>query len=126
MTFLLRSNATRRRRSCGLSGVFVVVFLSAVVPARAQTSDGATLFAKNCTICHTTATDARAPSIDALHQLAPEAVVYALTGGAMRYQGLSLSGTDRAALAEYLTGRKPETAAKTASMTRCTSGSWFS
>jgi len=41
----------------------------------------------------------------------------ALTGGAMRYQGLSLSGAERRAVAEFLSGRPAGTAAASAPWT---------
>jgi polyvinyl alcohol dehydrogenase (cytochrome) len=36
----------------------------------------------------------------------PQAILDALTAGSMKYQGLALSGEERRAIAEYLTGRK--------------------
>ena len=106
-------------------GILVIAPLLVAAPAFAQSPDGMAIFSKNCTICHTSATDTRAPSVDALRGLSPETVIYALTGGSMRYQGLSLSGEERVALAEYLTGRKPETATKSATMPRCAAASRF-
>jgi polyvinyl alcohol dehydrogenase (cytochrome) len=41
-----------------------------------------------------------------LHGRSPQAVLDALTAGSMKYQGLALSGEERRAIAEYLTGRK--------------------
>ncbi len=43
--------------------------------------------------------------MDALRSRSPQAIIDALTSGAMRYQGLSLSGAERRAVAEYITGR---------------------
>jgi polyvinyl alcohol dehydrogenase (cytochrome) len=69
-------------------------------------SEGATLYDAACAQCHDApAQGSRAPAKDALRGRSPEAIVDALTGGAMRYQGLSLSGSERRALAEYLTGK---------------------
>src|SRR5262245_35730924 len=109
---------------CGFA--LVVTCLLASVPAFAQAPDGAALFTKSCTVCHTSAIDTRAPSVDALRPLSSDVIVYALTGGSMRYQGLSLSGADRIALAEYLSGRKPETAATAAAMPTCPANGRFS
>jgi polyvinyl alcohol dehydrogenase (cytochrome) len=67
-------------------------------------SDGPALYADRCASCHDDG-DGRAPSRDALHRRSPQAVIDALTSGSMRYQGLSLNGMERRALAEFLTGR---------------------
>ena len=74
-------------------------------PAAAQ-SEGATLYEAACAQCHDApAQGSRAPAKEALRDRSPEAIVDALTGGAMRYQGLSLSGSERRAIAEFLTGK---------------------
>ena len=84
------------------------------VAARAQTPDGKALFEKRCTVCHTAAADARAPNPTSFRGRSPEAIVEALTGGSMRYQGLAFSGEERRAIGEYLTGKKfGETTAST-------------
>jgi polyvinyl alcohol dehydrogenase (cytochrome) len=62
------------------------------------------LFDRHCNTCHN-GDDLRAPSADALRGRSPQAIVDALTAGSMRYQGLALSGAERRAIAEYLTGR---------------------
>jgi len=114
----------RSRRSL-LATVIGAFVMFPSVPALSQSLDGEALFSKNCTICHGSPTNVRAPAVDALRQLSPEAVIYALTGGSMRYQGLPLSGTDRSSIAEYLTGRKPDTAARSAAMPTCKVGTAF-
>jgi polyvinyl alcohol dehydrogenase (cytochrome) len=88
----------------------------------AQASDAAALYAGHCASCHDapSATN-RAPSREALQARSPEVVVDALTGGAMRYQGLSLGGADRRALAEFLTGKKMGGDLTGAAAARCTS-----
>src|SRR4051794_25457332 len=68
-------------------------------------ADGAVIFERACRGCHS-GDDPRAPGIDALRGRSPQAIVDALTSGAMRYQGLALSGDERRAVAEYLSGRK--------------------
>src|SRR5262249_5559666 len=74
--------------------------------AFAPQGEGATLYDAACAQCHDApAQGSRAPARDALRDRSPEAIVDALTGGAMRYQGLSLSGSERRAIAEYLTGK---------------------
>jgi polyvinyl alcohol dehydrogenase (cytochrome) len=67
------------------------------------------LFASQCSGCHS-GDDARAPSPDVLRGRSPQAILDALTAGSMKYQGLALSGEERRAIAEYLTGRKLRTA----------------
>jgi len=87
-----------------------------------QSSDGAMLYDGACATCHDTpAPTSRAPQKDALRQRSPEAIVDALTGGAMRYQGLSLSGAERRAVAEYLSGRALGGDLTGAAAARCTS-----
>src|SRR5689334_8677639 len=81
------------------------VTLLASGTASAQAPDGAAIFAKNCTSCHSGATDTRAPAPDILRQRSPEAILSALTAGSMRPQGGVLSGAERRAVAEYLSGK---------------------
>src|SRR5262249_39051025 len=86
------------------ASIFVVV-VSVSGAAWAQTPDGAAIFQKNCTSCHTGAADTRAPAPDVLRQRSPEAILSALTAGSMRPQGGILSGAERRAVAEYLSGK---------------------
>ncbi|HJZ74746.1 MAG TPA: PQQ-binding-like beta-propeller repeat protein [Vicinamibacterales bacterium] len=65
----------------------------------------ATLFERSCSGCHN-GDDPRAPTMDALRGRSPQAILDALTAGSMRYQGLALSGEERRAVAEFLSGRK--------------------
>lgn len=67
-------------------------------------SKGAALFERACGACHD-GDDPRAPSPDVLRGRSPQAIIDALTAGSMKYQGLALSGEERRAIAEYLTGR---------------------
>ncbi len=62
------------------------------------------MFADHCSGCHTE-DDARAPSPEVLRGRSPQAIIDALTAGSMKYQGLALSGEERRAIAESLTGR---------------------
>src|SRR5262249_42766953 len=72
----------------------------------ARAADGAAaLFDRACAHCHGD-DDPRAPSVEALQSRSPQAIIDALTAGAMRYQGLGLSGEERRALAELITGRR--------------------
>ena len=88
-----------------LTSSVALACLVLAAPAFSQTPDGAGIFRPNCATCHTGAAGTRAPSPEQLRERTPESIVNALTGGAMRYQGLSLSGAERRAVAEYLTGK---------------------
>lgn len=70
-----------------------------------ESASGPAVFQAHCVECHDGAPDSRAPQPEQLRGMAPEAIVDALTGGAMRYQGLPLSAAERRAVAEYLSGR---------------------
>ena len=100
-----------------LPALVLALLSPAVQPASAQEPDGAAVFQAGCAACHTAALDSRGPSPEALGQRSPEAIIDALMNGAMRLQGSRLSGAERRAVAEYLTGRSvggeltvPETA----------------
>lgn len=73
--------------------------------APAAESGGAAIFQKNCASCHDGAAGSRAPSPDVLKQRSPESILSALTAGGMRPQGGRLSGSERRAVAEYLSGK---------------------
>ncbi len=76
-------------------------------PVDAQAApDGRALFTGHCAQCHDGRTETRAPAPEALKGRAAESVIAALTGGVMRYQGLALSGAERRAVAEYVTGSR--------------------
>ena len=85
--------------------VALLAVLLAGAPAFAQAPDGAQVFAASCSNCHNGAADSRAPVLDALRARAPEAIVEALMTGAMRAQGSRLSGPERRAVAEFVTGK---------------------
>jgi polyvinyl alcohol dehydrogenase (cytochrome) len=74
-------------------------------PAGSAAPSGAAVFASHCSGCHS-GDDARAPSAEVLRGRSPQAILDALTAGSMKYQGLALSGEERRAIAEHLTGRK--------------------
>ena len=80
--------------------------------------DGARLFESSCVNCHN-GDDPRAPTSETLRSRSPQAIVEALTSGPMRYQGLALTGAERRAIAEYLTGRKLRGTAAGATLGRC-------
>src|SRR4051812_6116091 len=70
-----------------------------------QSASGAEVFDHACQSCHDGA-DPRAPSLEAMRGRSPQAILDALTSGAMRYQGLPLSGAERRDVAEFVAGRK--------------------
>jgi polyvinyl alcohol dehydrogenase (cytochrome) len=83
-------------------------------------SRGAAIFARNCASCHDGAEGSRAPSPDVLKRRSPEAILSALTAGGMRPQGGRLSGAERRAVAEYLSGRALGSDISGARIGRCT------
>lgn len=89
------------RRAAGA----IVALLVTTAPAAAQAPNGAEVFKRECATCHTGAPDTRAPAPDVLAKRSPEAILTALTAGGMRPQGGRLTGAERRAVAEYLTGR---------------------
>jgi polyvinyl alcohol dehydrogenase (cytochrome) len=64
-----------------------------------------TVFEQNCAVCHNNPAT-RAPSRASLHAMSPNFIVEALTNGIMKDPGSVLSPGQRAALAEFLTGKK--------------------
>ncbi len=84
--------------------VFGAVLACASV-AWAQSPDGAQVFNASCATCHTGATDSRAPSLEALRPRTPQSIIDSLLTGAMRPQGSRLSGAERRAVAEFITGK---------------------
>ena len=83
-----------------------VVLLSVPTGVSAQTIDGAALFDTHCARCHGPDGEPRAPKRDALVLRRPETIIESLVNGAMRVQGSRLSGPERRAIAEFLTGHK--------------------
>ncbi|MFN7915012.1 MAG: PQQ-binding-like beta-propeller repeat protein [Vicinamibacterales bacterium] len=88
-----------------LAAALSAACLAVAVPVSAQSPDGAGIFRANCATCHDGSAASRAPGPEQLKDRTPESIIAALTGGAMRYQGLSLSGAERRAVAEFLTGK---------------------
>jgi polyvinyl alcohol dehydrogenase (cytochrome) len=87
-------------------------------PDTASRPDGAALFRSACSGCHHD-DEPSAPSPAALAGRSPQAILDALTAGSMRYQGLALSGPERRAIAEYVTGRTLRGTVAGASVGRC-------
>jgi polyvinyl alcohol dehydrogenase (cytochrome) len=110
----------RQLCSVGMTAAAVLFGVAGSALAQADAPDGPALFRKSCTVCHNGAADSRAPAPESLRQRSPEAIVTALTGGSMRLQGAHMSGGERRAIAEYLTGKKMGGDLVGASVGRCT------
>ncbi len=88
------------------------VLLLAVLgqPALADTgatgapSEGARIFEQHCAACHSGCLGSRAPSKQVLGGFPPRSIIQALTTGLMRVQGYALSGEQRRAVSEFLSG----------------------
>ena len=107
-------------RTAIAAGAAIAIALTLRLPVGTAQAppDAAKLFASQCAACHD-GNDARAPSLDAMRGRAPQAVVDALTSGSMRYQGLPLSGAERRAIAEYVSGRRLRGSVTGATVGRC-------
>lgn len=98
----------------------LALFLGSAAVVAAQTPDGSSVFQASCASCHTGAPESRAPSVEALRSRTPQAIVDALLAGPMRPQGSRLSGAERRAVAEFITGKSIEGDVSGASAGRCT------
>ena len=85
----------------------------------AQQPDGEQVFRQSCASCHNGMPDSRAPGRDALAARTPQAVIESLMTGAMRPQGSRLSGPERRAVAEFVSGRKLNVDVTGAGQGRC-------
>src|ERR1700756_2423686 len=94
-----------------------------VTSVSTQAPDGGAIWARDCATCHDGAAGSRAPAPEMLKQRSPEAILSALTAGGMRPQGGRLSGAERRAVAEYLSGRALGGDITGASAGRCASSS---
>ena len=109
------------RRALGCAAIATLLCGTGALEARAQAPDGAALFARACASCHTAAGDSRAPTPAALQSRSPESIIEALVTGAMRVQGSRLSGAERRALAEFVTGKPIAGEVSGSAKGRCTS-----
>lgn len=91
---------------------------SAAQQPAAAPPEGAAVFDRACASCHQ-AGQTVVPPPDALRAMAPEAIINSLVNGRMAAQGAALSDAERAAVAQFLTGRAPATAAARAPANRC-------
>jgi polyvinyl alcohol dehydrogenase (cytochrome) len=105
------------RAAVAAACVLCAIGLAAQSPG-APAANGAAVFRTACAGCHNDQ-DPSAPSQEALAGRSPQAILDALTAGSMRYQGLALSGPERRAVAEYLTGRTIRGTVAGATIGRC-------
>jgi polyvinyl alcohol dehydrogenase (cytochrome) len=82
----------------------VALLLIAPAVGQAQSPNGEAVYTQHCASCHE-GTLPRMPTREALRAYTPEAVETALSSFTMRRQGAALSGAERRAVAEYVTGR---------------------
>ena len=110
------------RRIAAAAAVVLSILCGAVVrtaqPPTPGGSDGRAVYERDCAPCHN-GSEPRAPSPDALRGRSPQAILDALTSGSMRYQGLTLAGAERRAVAEFLAGRTLRGSVAGASIGRC-------
>jgi polyvinyl alcohol dehydrogenase (cytochrome) len=89
--------------------------------AAAQTPDGAAVYEKACASCHAKpAADSRAQPREVLAQVAPEAILTALTTGNMFRQGSELTDAERRAVAGFIAGRPLGAPPPAPTIGRCT------
>ena len=96
-----------------------ISLLACITLLDAQGPAGERIFAERCATCHTGAADSRAPAADALRSRTPQAIVESLVNGAMRVPGSRLTGAERRAVAEFLTGRSLDGDVSGAAAGRC-------
>jgi polyvinyl alcohol dehydrogenase (cytochrome) len=81
----------------------------------AQTPDGAAVYKAACAQCHDQP-QARTPSLEALKDRTPDAILQALTGGSMAVVAMPLSVAERRAVAEFVSGKSLGTSTQTIGM----------
>ena len=67
---------------------------------------GKVVFAKTCSPCHSKPTDPKTPSFSALSRLEPEVILNALNNGKMKLAAISLTQSQRIAVAQFITNKK--------------------
>lgn len=87
--------------------------------ALASGPEGAAIFQKACAGCHDGTN--RAPVRETFRGRTAQSLLAVMTEGSMRYQSLHLTGVQRRAVAEYLSGTKLTTDRTGATVGRCTS-----
>jgi polyvinyl alcohol dehydrogenase (cytochrome) len=95
----------RLRQIAARLAALCLLFTVAGGEAWGQPADGAQIFQRSCATCHNGAPESRAPSLESLRSRTPQAVIESLVTGAMRPQGARMSGAERRAVAEFVTGK---------------------
>lgn len=108
------------RRASGCAAIATLVCWTFAPAAWAQVPDGRVLFERACASCHGAAGDSRAPALTTLQPRTPESIIDVLVTGAMRVQGSRLSGAERRAIAEFITGKTLAGNASGSTTGRCT------
>ncbi len=108
------------RHSTAIVAALAAWVLVPAAPARAQAPDGDAVFQRACATCHGNPANPRAPSREALAQVAPESILISLTTGPMFQQGSQLSIDEKRAVATFLAGRAPGTPVPASTVGRCT------
>jgi polyvinyl alcohol dehydrogenase (cytochrome) len=85
---------------------------------------GSAAYTRVCAACHDTGAD-RAPPSSALANLSPAAILRIVTDGPMKEQASSLSVEEKAAVAEYLTGRMLGAQTAVKPLMCPANGNWF-
>ena len=98
-----------RPKPASLVPVALILWAAAPQPALAQAGQlgaatGRALVERHCASCHA-GDDPRVPTLAELRQRTPQAILTALTAGAMREQGSALTEAERLTVAEFLAGR---------------------
>lgn len=104
-------------------GVTMLAVVCAAYPVAAAV-DGAQVYRTHCAVCHDSGT-ARTPSFETLSALEPDRIVRALETGVMRMIGnFNLTGPERVAVAEYITGRTYDPSWRSTATNACAPGPW--
>lgn len=84
--------------------LYILFAITPLIACAADDPYAAQLFAKNCSSCHASSSQAaaRVPQLDVLKTLSPLTILRTLDQGAMKAQAARLSGNERQALANYL------------------------
>src|ERR1044071_5552321 len=98
----MRITTALLKASAGLIGIYACGLLA---QTQQNSGVGSELFARECAMCHQGGNNDRAPSLQSLRELGPEAILTALTTGRMAVQAQRLSPADRVAVAEFAAGR---------------------
>lgn len=107
----------------GCLGLALLATLATAAQAT-EKPDGAAVYQQHCATCHDGGA-ARAPNFETLRKMEPVAVVRALETGVMRVIGtFSLSGPQRIAVAEYVTGKPYDATWQPKIANRCAPAAW--